>query len=514
MYREQDANPLNQINPESSKQQLHWRLQVKRQLRWRLQNVKLERKPRRPDRVETEGAFAEVWGDAPLIRDVCGEIVDDGIVECEQVSKNLATLGDAKKHDTSSDSDTNDEQDPESGGYWDEDSDSSSSHQQLEMEGACDVCSAVDASSARASQVGIDLLLSVVGLMPESVAIDVLVHMARCAGSDDQPSAKVVHDRVNVPSATRPSAPSSSVSSVPTPSLRGASLKRERACQSGRSVQATIQKQPAIAQPQPPQPTTLSRLCGAGPVSPRRQECERIQSKRSPGASYGKPSTDDADSLQQVVLPRTSGYSSSAIRARGQAGSAQGCKQPASAQSKPRQPTTLSRLCAAGPVSPRGQDRERMQSKQSPRVSYSPACKSAPNFRGGKPGTDEAKSLLQPVLSRTSGCFSSASGARGQSAVSAAIPRGADTTWYTGIVTFSRGSMAWIQCEALQERFPERNIFVHRNVWSEGRMPKQWDRICFRMEIDDGNLKAYQARYPEEEVRISAADYLAARRKC
>lgn len=89
-----------------------------------------------------------------------------------------------------------------------------------------------------------------------------------------------------------------------------------------------------------------------------------------------------------------------------------------------------------------------------------------------------------------------------------------DSSWYTGVAKYSRGSMAWLQCKALQGRFPEQDIFLHRTECRGGEMPRQWDRVSFRLAMgSDGNPRAVQARPEEGADAISAADWFAARRK-
>lgn len=75
-----------------------------------------------------------------------------------------------------------------------------------------------------------------------------------------------------------------------------------------------------------------------------------------------------------------------------------------------------------------------------------------------------------------------------------------DSTLYDGWVTWSRGSMAWLCCEALASTYPLRsvgrgpgcNVFLHRNDCTV--MPKQYARVSFRLTLDaSGNPKAIQA---------------------
>jgi len=69
-----------------------------------------------------------------------------------------------------------------------------------------------------------------------------------------------------------------------------------------------------------------------------------------------------------------------------------------------------------------------------------------------------------------------------------------DATWYTGVVKWSRGSMAWLSSEELQARFPDQDIFLHKSEWLAEVMPRQKDRIVFHLMIADGKPKALDAR--------------------
>merc|ERR1719245_981785 len=59
-----------------------------------------------------------------------------------------------------------------------------------------------------------------------------------------------------------------------------------------------------------------------------------------------------------------------------------------------------------------------------------------------------------------------------------ATPVGAK--WYTGVVKWSRGSIAFLTSEELQARFPDQDVFLHRNECRDEAMPRQWDRMFFR----------------------------------
>merc|ERR1712232_1397325 len=78
-----------------------------------------------------------------------------------------------------------------------------------------------------------------------------------------------------------------------------------------------------------------------------------------------------------------------------------------------------------------------------------------------------------------------------------------NSTLYHGWVTWSRGSMAWLNCEALAATYPMKtiqyqehqndyNVFLHKNDCNV--MPKQYDRVSFRLTLDPrGNAKGIQA---------------------
>merc|ERR1711920_886248 len=88
----------------------------------------------------------------------------------------------------------------------------------------------------------------------------------------------------------------------------------------------------------------------------------------------------------------------------------------------------------------------------------------------------------------------------------------ARTEWFRGAITWWRGSMGWVDCHELREEFPERNVFLHRSEWSGSTMPRQKDRIMFRLEVgSDGNPRAVQAKPERSETsgpqRLTLAQY-------
>jgi len=86
-----------------------------------------------------------------------------------------------------------------------------------------------------------------------------------------------------------------------------------------------------------------------------------------------------------------------------------------------------------------------------------------------------------------------------------------DATWYTGVVKWSRGSMAWLSCDELQARFPKQDIFLHRSDCCAESMPRQKDRIVFRLVVADGNPKACQARTEASHLAAIAAKMMPAK---
>jgi hypothetical protein len=84
-----------------------------------------------------------------------------------------------------------------------------------------------------------------------------------------------------------------------------------------------------------------------------------------------------------------------------------------------------------------------------------------------------------------------------------------DSIKYHGIVTWSRGSMAWLKCDALAAAYPNCDVFLHKNDC--GAMPKQSDCVSFRLALDfRGNPKAILAnivKLKPEPAIISARDW-------
>lgn len=75
-----------------------------------------------------------------------------------------------------------------------------------------------------------------------------------------------------------------------------------------------------------------------------------------------------------------------------------------------------------------------------------------------------------------------------------------DSTLYHGWVTWSRGSMAWLSCEALAATYPGCDVFLHRNDCNV--MPKLYDRVSFQLTLDHrGNPKGIQATVETQKAR-------------
>merc|ERR1712232_351763 len=82
-------------------------------------------------------------------------------------------------------------------------------------------------------------------------------------------------------------------------------------------------------------------------------------------------------------------------------------------------------------------------------------------------------------------------------AVTSATEIPIDSKRYDGVVTWSRGSMAWIRCKELMARFPGYDVFLHKNNCDV--MPKQKEQVYFRLALDpNGNPKALQATIRSE----------------
>merc|ERR1712232_461660 len=95
-----------------------------------------------------------------------------------------------------------------------------------------------------------------------------------------------------------------------------------------------------------------------------------------------------------------------------------------------------------------------------------------------------------------------------------------NSTLYHGWVTWSRGSMAWLNCDALAASYPGRyifgrrfDIFIHKNDCNV--MPKQYDRVSFRLTLDPGgNPKGIQATVEAEPEMIPYAEYKRDKLQC
>jgi len=94
---------------------------------------------------------------------------------------------------------------------------------------------------------------------------------------------------------------------------------------------------------------------------------------------------------------------------------------------------------------------------------------------------------------------------------------------YAGVVTWSRGSMAWLRCAALPKQF-DWQVFLHKKQCKHGSMPRKGDRVIFTLVVgDDGRPQAHQAepevkpsevgkpQQPLEVQTICARDWFAAR---
>lgn len=92
-----------------------------------------------------------------------------------------------------------------------------------------------------------------------------------------------------------------------------------------------------------------------------------------------------------------------------------------------------------------------------------------------------------------------------------------DKKRYHGVVKWSRGSMAWLTCEALVAMYPGCDVFLHRKDCDV--MPKQWDNVSFQLTLDDKcNPKGIKATVensqpPAAPTMISARDWFSERSK-
>jgi hypothetical protein len=70
---------------------------------------------------------------------------------------------------------------------------------------------------------------------------------------------------------------------------------------------------------------------------------------------------------------------------------------------------------------------------------------------------------------------------------------------FEGVVKWSRGCMAWIECAALAWKYSGRDVFLHKNDCLGNVLPKQWENVSFELTLDDqGNPKALRARAATE----------------
>lgn len=82
---------------------------------------------------------------------------------------------------------------------------------------------------------------------------------------------------------------------------------------------------------------------------------------------------------------------------------------------------------------------------------------------------------------------------------------------YRGVVKWSRGSIAWLTCDVLAARFPDRDVFLHKSDCNTKL--KLWDNVSFQLTLDDqGNPKGIDAIVENSQpapapTMISARDW-------
>merc|ERR1712154_240257 len=65
---------------------------------------------------------------------------------------------------------------------------------------------------------------------------------------------------------------------------------------------------------------------------------------------------------------------------------------------------------------------------------------------------------------------------------------------YQGIVKRSKGAFGWVVCPALQSKFPDDDVFLHKNKCVDNVMPWQGERVSFTLMCDEmGRPQAAQA---------------------
>lgn len=134
--------------------------------------------------------------------------------------------------------------------------------------------------------------------------------------------------------------------------------------------------------------------------------------------------------------------------------------------------------------------------------------------KGGDTSTRAIKAAPAPTISPCSGASASTTG-RATSAASDPRP-----TVFQGIVKSSKGAYAWAVCAALQSKFPDQDVFLHRNKCLDDAMPWQSERVSFTLICDEWGRpqaaqfwRAAQPRKTAEQEMIDAKDWYAARFK-
>lgn len=140
-----------------------------------------------------------------------------------------------------------------------------------------------------------------------------------------------------------------------------------------------------------------------------------------------------------------------------------------------------------------------------PKTAEAKQCKAAPASKQATTSLSAVPAQRQVKVERPAAFRSASSKAAARpsapsrssvesaAAMATAAPKYVDATWYTGVVKWWRGSWGLLKCDALHERFPEQDVFLHKTDCSAGP-PRQWDRMEFRLVVDGGNPKAVRAR--------------------
>jgi len=83
---------------------------------------------------------------------------------------------------------------------------------------------------------------------------------------------------------------------------------------------------------------------------------------------------------------------------------------------------------------------------------------------------------------------------------------------HEGVVKWSRGAIGWVVCAALQAKFPDQDVFVHKRKCAGEVMPRQGETVSFTLMCDEkGRPQAARAWQFAEPKMVSAKDWFAER---